>query len=76
MRTTVTLDRDALAAVLDRRREKNIGVSQAVNELIRASLALAPAQHVFVQQTAHMGPGLDVTNIGELLETLDGPAAR
>ncbi len=76
MRTTVNLDPDALAAVQARRDAKKIGISQAVNELIRASLVTSAKPALFTQRTAHLGQGLDVTNIGELLETLDGPAAR
>jgi hypothetical protein len=43
MRTTVSLDDDVGAAVQRLRVERNIGLSEAVNELARAGLAV-PSQ--------------------------------
>jgi hypothetical protein len=43
MRTTVLLDDDVAAAVQRMRAERNIGLSEAVNELARAGLAV-PSQ--------------------------------
>jgi hypothetical protein len=42
MRTTLSLDDDVAAAVQRLREERHVGLSEAVNELIRAGLA-APA---------------------------------
>lgn len=53
-----------------------MGLSEAVNELIRAGLAIKPRPHPFTQRTHRMGIRVDVTNIGEALEELDGPGAR
>ena len=44
MRTTLSLDDDVAAAVQRLREERHVGLSEAVNELIRAGLACpAPA---------------------------------
>lgn len=74
MRTTVTLADDVAAAVEALRRERSIGVSEAVNELIRAGLARRQRRRRFVQRVFDMGAGIDYTNVAEAIETLDGPA--
>jgi metal-responsive CopG/Arc/MetJ family transcriptional regulator len=76
MRTTLTLADDVAAAVEQVRRERGVGVSEAVNDLVRAGLVANRARRQFRQQTHDLGAGVDVSNIGEALETLDGPAAR
>jgi hypothetical protein len=75
MRTTVTLATDVAAAVERLRRERALGMSEAVNELIRDGLARGRPARPFVQETHDLGAGLDYTNIGDALETLDGPSA-
>lgn len=76
VRTTVTLADDVAAAVEQRRREQGAGLSEVVNELVRAGLA-APGQRApFRQETHDLGDGVDVANIADTIETLDGPAAR
>lgn len=76
MRTTVTLADDAAAAVEQLRREAELGMSAAVNELIRrgAAAATAPERRPFRQRSYAMGQRIDVRNVAEALETLDGPA--
>lgn len=76
MRTTVTLVEDVAAALERHRRERSIGVSEAVNELIRKGLAATPPDKPFKQSTAAMGAGIDVTNVADAIETLEGPGAR
>jgi hypothetical protein len=76
MRTTVTLARDVAAAVERLRRERSIGLSEAVNELARAGLAARERRRRFRQRTHKLGLRVDVTNVGEAIETLDGPTAR
>ncbi len=44
MRTTVTLADDVVAAVERVRRERGVGVSDAVNDLVRAGLAAQPGK--------------------------------
>ena len=76
VRTTLSLDDDVAAAVQRLREERHIGLSDAVNELIRAGLA-APARHTsFRQRTTRLGLRIDVSRVADALEHLDGPAAR
>ena len=76
MRTTLTLADDVAAAVERLRRERAIGMSDAVNELIRAGLASQNqgARAPFRQKSYDLGVHINVDNVAEALETLDGPA--
>lgn len=76
MRTTVTLDPDVAAAVEAARRERGLGLSEAINELVRAGLTVKPPRRRFRQETVAMNLLVDVTNIGEALEVAEGPAHR
>jgi hypothetical protein len=76
MRTTITLSDDVAAAVEQLRRERSIGLSEAINDLVRAGLATPRATEPFRQQAHDLGPGIDYANVADALETLDGPAAR
>jgi Arc/MetJ family transcription regulator len=76
MRTTVSLDDDVAAAVEEIRRSKHVGLSEAVNELARAGMAAPAERRVFRQRTADLGIRIDVSNVAEALDTLDGPGAR
>lgn len=76
MRTTVTLSDDVAGAVERLRQERGVGVSEAVNELVRRGLA-TPRPHVqFVQKTHRMNARIDVSNVWEAIETVDGPGSR
>ena len=77
MRTTLTLADDVVAGVEAARRERALGMSEAVNQLIRAGLAaqtIAP-RPVFVQTSFDVGVHISFDNVAEALETLDGPAS-
>ena len=76
MRTTITLDDDVAAAVAQLRRERGIGVSQAVNGLARAGLTVKSSKAPFRQRSVSIGLKVDPTNVAEALELLEGPAAR
>ena len=76
MRTTVALDDDVAAAVERIRTERGLGLSEAVNELARRGMTAKPGRHAFRQRTANLGSGLDIRNVAEALEELDGPARR
>ena len=76
MRTTVTLDPDVEAAVERLRRERGLGLSEALNHLARAGLAIRTSQPPFRQRRANLGLRIDVTNVAEAIEQLDGPASR
>ena len=71
MRTTVTLDDDVAAAVERLRRERGLGLSEAVNQLARRGLTVRSARKPFRQRTARLSLKLDVTNVAEALELLD-----
>ena len=74
MRTTVTLDKDVAAAIERVRRERGLGFSEAVNELVRKGLIYRKPRRRFVQKTYSMGPSrVDLRNIGHALEELEGP---
>lgn len=76
MRTTINLDDDVAAAVRRLQDEAGLGVSQAVNRLARAGLAVKPTRTRFRQRTARLDLRLDVSNVAEALEVLDGSAGR
>jgi hypothetical protein len=76
MRTTVLLDDDVAAAVEQLRRAENIGVSDALNRLVRLGLAAPRARAPYTQRTEHLGLRIAVDDIAEALELLEGPAAR
>jgi len=74
VRTTVTLADDVAAAVEKIRRERSVGVSVVVNELVRAGLASEKKPRKrFRQQSSDLGEGIGFDNVAEALETLDGP---
>ncbi len=76
MRTTVEFDDDTAAAIDELRRQEGLGVSAAVNELIRRGLISRPAPPRFEQKTMRLGLRIDVSNVAEALEQLDGSLAR
>jgi hypothetical protein len=76
MRTTIELDADAAKAVERLRRERGLGVSEAVNELIRAGLLPREPAPPFTQRTRSLGLRVDVSNVAEALEILEGVEAR
>ncbi|KAB1644825.1 CopG family transcriptional regulator [Gulosibacter chungangensis] len=71
MRTTVRLDPAVAAAAEQLRRERGIGLGEAVNELARAGLNPRKEPVPFQQRTANVGLRVDVTNIADTLELLD-----
>jgi hypothetical protein len=78
MRTTVTFSDDVAAGVEKLRREKGLGLSEAVNDLIRAGLMDRGSPSKVEFPTYDMGIGIDVRDVGEAIEAIeadDGPAA-
>lgn len=71
MRTTFTLDDDVAAEVDRRRRETGVGISEAVNTLIREGMAQRPRRKRYVHRSVAVGLRVDVTNIGDVLDILD-----
>lgn len=78
------LDPEVAAAAEQLRRERHIGLGEAVNELARAGLARGPQgpgeRHArFVQRTAEVGIVIDVSDVAgalEQLDALDAPDAQ
>ena len=76
MRTTVRLDDDVAAAVEQARRRRGSGLSNVINDLIRAGLSQRRSrQATFRQRSATIGIRVDVSDTAEVLEQLDGPLA-
>jgi len=76
VRTTIVLDDDVAAAVEQLRRERDLGLSEAVNELIRRGLVMRQPRKRFRQQSERLGIKIDVTDVADALEYLEGPMAR
>jgi Arc/MetJ family transcription regulator len=71
MRTTIHLADDVAAAVEKARRERGIGLSEAVNDLVRAGLLPRDSRQPIDPPSYNMGAKVDLSNIGEVLEMLD-----
>jgi metal-responsive CopG/Arc/MetJ family transcriptional regulator len=71
MRTTITLADDVVAGIEKLRRERDVGLSEAVNDLVRAGLTREQPKRPFRQRTYNMGLTVDVSNIGEAIELLE-----
>ncbi|MGQ0733865.1 MAG: CopG family transcriptional regulator [Acidobacteriota bacterium] len=76
MRTTIKLDPDVGAAVERIRKSSSRGVSETVNDLIRRGLGARARARRFVQASAPVGLRVDVSNVAEVLELLEGPGSR
>ena len=73
MRTTIRLDDDVAAAAQRLSRQEHIGLGEAVNRLARAGLQPAGSRRrSFQQRTADLGLQVDVSNVADALELLDG----
>lgn len=75
MRTTVEFDPDTAKAVATLR-DQGMGASEAVNELIRRGMLAEPSRRPFVARKRSLGLSVDVSNVAEALDHLDGPRAR
>jgi len=76
MRTTIEFEDDAAAAIEKLRREEGVGVSEAVNRLIRRALLPTTSPAPFVQKSQRLGIKIDVSNVAEALDVLEGSDAR
>ncbi|MBV9120334.1 MAG: CopG family transcriptional regulator [Chloroflexi bacterium] len=70
MRTTVTLDDDVVAAVEQVRQQQRIGLSEAVNQLVRAGIQ-RPERRPYRHRSSNVTLKVDVSNIGAVLDLLD-----
>jgi hypothetical protein len=71
MRTTVDLADDVAAEVSRLRREKGLGLSEAVNELARAGLGRSKATYTYEPNVYPMTARIDLSNVADVLELLD-----
>lgn len=76
MRTTVTFDTDVAAAIERERQQRSAGLSAVVNDLIRAGLRTKRPSRTYRGRSQALMLRIDVTNVAEALEQLEGPAAR
>jgi metal-responsive CopG/Arc/MetJ family transcriptional regulator len=71
MRTTLKLDDDVVAELERLRREEGLGLSEAVNVLIRRGFAQPRRRTKYEHRSADVGLRVDVTDIGAVLDVLD-----
>ena len=76
MRTTVEFEPDTARAIEELRRAEGLGLSEAVNELVRRGLMPRRSTNRFEQRTHPMGLTIDVSNVAEAIDLLEGPDAR
>lgn len=71
MRTTIDLADDVAAAVEQARRKRGLGLSEAVNDLVRAGLVSRREAPPIDPPSYDMGLRVDVSNVGEVIELLE-----
>jgi hypothetical protein len=76
MRTTVEFDPDTEKAIELLRRERGLGTSEAVNELIRRGLTAPRPEQRYQPIRRDLGLTIDVSNISDALDLLEGPEGR
>ena len=83
MRTTLTLDDDVAAKLQSRARRTGRSFRDVVNDTLRRGLAATAAatsgRTPFVVHARDLGalrPGLDVNNVADVLERVEGPFHR
>lgn len=71
----MSLDDDVATAIEHERAERNVGISEVVNRLLRLGLVADNARRrhrePFRQRTVDLGLRIDVSNVAEALEQLD-----
>jgi len=81
MRTTLTLDEDVAAKLRREMSRTGTGMKETVNTFLRRGLEAPKAEEIakpFAVQAQAMGlkAGIDLNDIGGLLDFLDGPSRR
>ncbi len=76
MRTTITFEPDVAAAIEQERQRRGVGVSKAVNDLVRRGLVAQRERRPVTLPTSRIGLKIDVSNIEEALEIAEGPWHR
>lgn len=72
MRTTITFDDDVAAAVERLRQQRKLGMSEAVNVLVRRGLAISDERPPVRLETFSLNLRLDISNVAEALEIAEG----
>lgn len=68
----MTLAPDVASELAKIRRERGVGLSEALNQLARRGMVHRDPVGSYVQASYAMGMKVDVANIGEVLDLLDG----
>ncbi len=76
MRTTVEFDDDTAREIERVRVDEGRGVSAVVNELIRRGMMAAEPRQPFVPLTRELGLKIDVSNVADAVDLLEGADAR
>lgn len=71
MRTTVNLDAEAERVVADLRSDTGMGLSEAVNTLIRRGARLPRVDYAYPAVTFEMGARIPIDRISDVLDLLD-----
>lgn len=70
-RSAFSLDSDVAIEVQRLRREEGLGLSEAINTLIRRAMTNLEPPEPYEHKTAPIGIKVDITNIADVLEVLD-----
>lgn len=76
MRTTIEFDADTAKEIERLRSEEGLGVSETVNELIRRGMLADRSPAPFVPKVRPLGLKIDVSNVSDALDLLEGADAR
>ncbi len=76
MRTTISLDDDVVAALERVRHAEGLGLSEAVNRLIRNGLRQSEQRPAVRLDADDLGLRIDISNVAEALELTEGPSWR
>ena len=76
MRRTGELDNDTARAIEALPRDEGRGLSEAANELIRSDMVAPPQAEPFVPHSQRMGIMIDISNVTDAIDLLEGPNAR
>lgn len=76
MRTTITFENDVAAALERLRRERDAGISEVVNQLIRSGLTVRDDPEPYRLRPRSIGLQVDVSNVEEALDLMEGSERR
>ncbi len=76
VRTTVTLDPDVVRALDHLQKERGQGLSEVLNDVVRAQRDARPSKKRFVQETSSMGLMVPIDNVWAVLGPMDDERFR